>query len=199
MDILTHYTSHLGKFVLFNDKEIRLESIHQSYIAGLNGNKEPELMKPDDCKLIFDNEREYYRSCAPYFISVIRSDDGYTEAAKIKPEPPEETEKQIVEAICKCSQTNEEGLKQRTRKREIVQGRQIHMTLRKKLIFPEDSLQTTANIYYQEHATVINSIKKVTNSLESNYDVEFRERFRRVWELVKLKYPKQDKFNLSWL
>lgn len=90
-------------------------------------------------------------------------------------EKPELSVDTISEAVCKAFGVDVVSLRSKSRRRELVQARQVAMFLSKNLT--NTSLSTIgAKIGNRDHSTVLHSCKAVVDMLETNSD--FKERVR---------------------
>ena len=88
------------------------------------------------------------------------------------------TQDSIINAVCKYFNITKDQLTQKTRKREIVEARQVACVLIRKN-FPRLSYEKIGNMLGGlNHATMIHAIKKVDNMLAT--DKAFIQTFNRI-------------------
>lgn len=200
---LTHYAKFLGRKVLHDGKEVILHAVYQSHLLCLNGKPEPYPVMIDECKLICDDENDFFKKNLPTELTVLRDGEGkYVAVVETDLMTDDEKEEEILTEICRCAGVKKEDLRKhtKTRKRELVQARQVHMVIRNKIIRPKESITVTATIYNKDHATYLNAQKRVFAALDG-WDIEFREKFREAFELTRSFYKDSadKKLNLKWL
>lgn len=199
---IKHYAKFMGKKVLHEGRELILHAIYQSHLLCLNGTPDPFPVSYEECKVICNDEADFFRHDIPCDIAVIREAGGkYKSAHTTDLMSDEEKEQEIIEVICKCAKVKPIDLynNHKCRKKELVQARQVHMVIRNLVIKPKEPVANTAKIYGKDHTTFIHAKNKVLNALDG-YDIEFREKFREAFELTKSFYPSaKKKLNLDWL
>lgn len=199
METTVHFAKFLGKKVLHEDKEYILQSVSLDHLSVYNGSVRPIPKAIDECRIIFNNEKEVEDAFIPNELATIRKGDVYLDAEIVLGKSEDAIEDDILETICNCVGITKSDLKTNTRKREIAQSRQMHMAIRFKLIKNEaESLAKVGAIYNKDHATVLHAIKTVQNAL-NGFDIPFREKYRKAWKKVDAYYPNQEHFNLNWL
>lgn len=204
MDIkASEFAKQLGKKVLHNEREYILYGVTSNHLLCLNGTSTPFPVAYDECKMIFDSFDEYERLSRENFLPasyvVIRDNDKYIHPGQISTITQEET--QILNLICQCAKTTPTELlnNYKSRKKELVQARMVHMTIRKCILFKTEYLSRTGYVYHKDHSTASRAIKIVSESL-NGYDVNFRERFRPVWGYIKENFNQiGEEINLNWL
>jgi hypothetical protein len=201
--ISVYFTKFLGKKILYKNQELTLHAVGLGFLLCMNGNLEFISIPIDECKIICEDKREYFKHHVPSDLVVFKDDRGeFRQANKLNMKHDDEKESKIIKTICQCAGITEYELKSncKKRKRELVWARQLHMVLRHLFIKKNESLSQTGAIYYKDHATVLHAKKVVASALEG-FDVEFRERFREVFELTLAYYPDTayKKLNLTWL
>lgn len=199
METTVYFAKFLGKKILHENKEYILQSVSLDHISVYNGSINPIPKAIDECRIIFNNEKDVENAFIPPELATIRRGDVYLDADIVLGKSNDAIEDDILETICNCVGITKTDIQAKTRKREIAQSRQMHMAIRFKLIKNEaESLEKVGAIYGKDHATVLHAIKTVKNALHG-FDIPFRERYRKAWKKVDAYYPKQEHFNLNWL
>ena len=76
----------------------------------------------------------------------------------------------IQQAVCNKYNVKLADLKGKSRKKEIVNPRQIAMYISRELL--DDSLVTIANAFDRDHTTVIHGIDKITDLMDEDEDLK---------------------------
>jgi hypothetical protein len=199
MDTRILFARHLGEKVLYENKEYILYGITSGYALCINDKSDPFPVPFKESKLIFNSQEEFKETEAPASMSIVKTEIGYTDAQE---ETDIDRENTILLIACKCAGIYLDELYNTTknRKRELVEVRQIHMTVRQRLTRTE-SLAKTGKIYGKDHATVLHAMNKIDTAL-NGFDINLREKYRPVFEFIKDKYGEKGKAqfnNLEWL
>lgn len=90
------------------------------------------------------------------------------------------TEHAFVETICKCAEVTPEALAAdwKSRKRELVEARQMHMLARVRIF--KLSFTEAASIYRKDHATAHHAVRTMCNL---HTDPVFRAKTDAFWNL----------------
>jgi hypothetical protein len=200
---LVHFSKFLGRNILCKDKELTLYAVGIGFLLCTNGDLNFIPVSVDECKILCNDRNEYIKFEIPSTLVVLKTDKGEYQNAEGQIQKDEDKKEiDIINAICECIGITPGELKNnyKKRKKELVQARQVHMVIRNLLIRKSESLAQTGAIYNKDHATVLHAKKAVLNALDG-YNVEFREKFRKAFELTLYYYPDTayKKLNLSWL
>lgn len=182
---LTPFVNHLGKTVLHLEEEYLSYGITREHMICLNRESKKIPVPYIGTKLIFESQEEFRTSGMPSGLSIVRQNGKFVPAMK---ETDIDKENQILILACQCAKVDLDELNKnhKSKKRELVQVRQIHMAVRQ-LLSRNESLQKTGYIYHKDHATVLHAKKKIEQALEG-YDKDFLEKYREVFELIKKKF-----------
>ncbi len=197
-----HFAKFLGRKILHENREYILQSVSLDHLTVLNGSEQPMPKAIEECRAICNSENDVFVYDIPCSIAVLRTAEGFVSFEKNKPKSDDDKEIEIINAICNCAGITIEELHDnyKCQKRNLVQARQIHMTLRSLVLNSNETNARTAAIYHKDHATYLNAKRRVFNALDG-YDIAFRERFRDVFLLIRSLYPVKapKKLNLDWL
>lgn len=195
-----NFAKRLGKKIVHKNQELILHSVTLgNYVLALNGSAEPKPILIEECKLLLTTE-ELEQTKIPPEIAVIWAAGKYIDAVKFSNETNEEKENAIVLELCRCAGVDYDELRRKPkhRKKELVQVRQIHMTVRQ-YFTRKESLEKTGEIYSKGHSDVIHSIKKVKFMCDG-LDIEARKMFEPAFRMIATKFPDaHKKLNLNWL
>ena len=166
--------------ILHDNSEYILDSVHLSHITAITEDNEYRSFVISECKIVVDSLNDVKAFKYSPILCVYKVNEEYLPATKsviVK-------ENIIVGKLCECSGITEETLfsLNKTRRREEVYARQIHMAVSRLLI--GRSLKSSASIYGLDHATTINSIKQVRNLVETDkeYMLVYRPAFDAIVE-----------------
>jgi hypothetical protein len=200
---MVHFSKFLGKKILCKNQELTLHAVGLGFLLCVNGNLEFISMPIGECKIVCEDRKEYMKYKVPSDLIVLKTNTGeylYPNESNLKDD--NEKEEKIVKAICDCAGTTLQNLKKnfKSRKKELVQARQVHMVIRHLIIKKNESLSEIGALYNKDHATVLYAKKRVLSALDG-YDIEFIERFREAFEMTLSYYPDTayKRLNLSWL
>lgn len=184
MDIIP-FAKHLGKSVLHLDEEYLSYGVTKEHILCTNSDNKTIPVPYIGTKLVFESQDDFKNSGMPSGLSIVRQNGKFVPAME---ETDIDKENQILILACQCAKVDLDELNRnhKVKKRELVQVRQIHMTVRQSLSRKE-SLVKTGAIYHKDHATVLHAKKRFKQALEG-YDNEFLEKYRSVFELIKTKF-----------
>lgn len=203
METTVHFAKFLGKKILHENKEYILQSISLDHLSVLNGSEVPIPKAIRECKIICDYPEQVRKHEVPPELVVIRGNNEYINADLLLGRSDEEIENDILDAICYCAGITRHELETvKSRKIEYRQSRQMHMVIRYFLIKnKKETLSRVGSIYGLDHATVVHATEKIKAAL-NGFDIDFREKFREVWDMVSKTYPeraKKHELNLNWL
>ena len=176
--IHSQFAQHMGRRILHDGKEYILDGVRLSHLEAIDEWLNRYAFVIDDCKIIVEDLRMVEKERYQPILCVYKLKDEYVPATKsIKAK-----ENAIIEKLCECSGITEETLfsLNKTRKREEVYARQIHMSVRHLLM--RYTLASSASVYGLDHATTLNSIKQVKNLIEMDKSWMFT--YRPVFEVI---------------
>lgn len=191
--IHSQFAKHLGKKILYKNKEYIVEGVWMSYLHCVDKKADKIALPIDECRIIIPNIR--YLKNHKYSISIC----VYKEVRKYVPaiKSTEEIEKVIVKKLCECAKISHDVLfaVNKTRHHSQLYPRQILMATRNLLMGHTQA--NAASIFDLEHATTINSIKQVRNLIET--DKEYVEKFKPVFDVIvkEFKYKAVKKLGLQ--
>nr|WP_320022067.1 helix-turn-helix domain-containing protein [uncultured Draconibacterium sp.] len=201
-NIQSYFAEYLGKPILYKDKELPLIGIGLKTLSLYNGTTAHITANVEDCKIIADSKEEVIEKAMPTAIAIVRTGDennilvsAVTLIGPSKIERFKEIETQLINL---SGLSKEDYYGKRTRKREVVWCRQIHMTIFRRIM--KYSFARSAAIFGRDHATAISSGKKIDDTYLE--DREWREVFNDVFVTLVRKYGKEGAraFNgLTWI
>lgn len=193
-ELLINYTKALGKKVLVGNRELILKSISLDHLLCMNGSPEPIPVAIDECKIICSSREEALEKGLKLDTVVVKVGENYEPGYLV--ETDWQKEKAVINAACNDSGIPVEMLTVKTRKRAVVNARQIVLSVRHLLL---DLSQSEAGLpYKKDHATVLHSVKTVKNLLDT--DKVFQRRYRRTFLVIKSKFKNAElHFNLNYL
>ena len=173
-----YFASHLGKKILYNDHQYTLQKVAMYEVDGHSESGETVTLPIDECTLVFTDYHEFKSSLIPKHLCLFfdAGIGGYKKKANRL--PSRQIEAKIVSIICDASLiTIEELQSEKSRKREYVEAKQLHMTIMHKMF--GFTLVMAGKIYNKDHATVLHSVKTVINLLQTdkNYFIKYADVF----------------------
>jgi hypothetical protein len=199
MDVrLIQFAKHLEKKVLNEGKEYTLRGILHGEL--LCQNESPELIPIDvnDTKMIFNSEKELRYSSVWPDLALCRAGNDFVDGTTVIQKSTEEKEQAIIDAICYCSGITPADLHVKTKKPEIAWSRYIHVLVRNKIIYKDQTIDYAGKPYNKKHAMIIYGENVIKNLLET--DAKFRNKYREAFNVIAREYPESiSLFNLTWL
>lgn len=191
--IHSQFAQHMGKRILHSGKEYILDGVRLSHLEAIDAFLNRYAFVIEECKMIVPDlkvvEKERYQPT----LCVYKLKDEYLPATK----SVKAKENAIVEKLCECSGITQDTLfsLNKTRKREEVYARQIHMAVRRLLM--RYTLASSASIYSQDHATALHGIEQVKNLIET--DKEWMEVYKPAFDVIvrEFGYSAVSKFGLQ--
>lgn len=129
---LTLFVHHLGKPLLHLDEEYLSYGITKDHLLCTNNEGKKIPIPYIGTKLVFESQEEFRKSGIPPGLSIVRQNGRFVPAME---ETDIDKENQILILACQCAKIDMDDLnsKNKNRKRNLVEVRQIHMTVRQLL------------------------------------------------------------------
>ncbi|MCK5613289.1 hypothetical protein KAR91_66060 [Candidatus Pacearchaeota archaeon] len=191
--IQQHFAKYLEKSIwnYLTEKKVILKGVRSDFLQYQNGKTEEKNGNYTDFKILVNDEEEMIRNEIPIELAVVELETTTVrKPLTLTPEIFLDTIKNII--YKPLNVTHELMVKKRkSRKREYVEARQVIMSVYY-CAFDQHktfklSLATAGGIYTKDHATVKHAIEAVNDSLDT--DSSFREKYIKVWNLVKIINP----------
>ena len=177
--IHSQFAQHLGKKILYSNKEYILDKVTLSHLEAIDENANNYAFLIDDCKMIVKNIEQAKVENYNLVLCVIKTSRKYISAIE---KELEEKEEKVLNELCRCSGIDKHTLfsDKKTKSKTEVWPRQIHLTVRQLLmkLGPSDA----ASIYKQNHATAIWAKKQVLNLIET--DRQWMKTYKPAFDVI---------------
>lgn len=174
-----YFASHLGKKILYNDHQYTLQKVAMFEVDGQTESGEQVVLPIDECTLVFTDYHEFLSANLPSNKFLFYDETTSRYVQRVQRLTLEQLNQKIISYICDAAGVSVGELKitKAWRKRELVEARQLHMTILKKLF--NNSYASAAKIYDKYHATAFHAAKTVLNLVETdkNYFIKYADVF----------------------
>lgn len=174
-----YFASHLGKKILYNDHQYTLQKVAMYEVDGHSESGETVTLPIDECTLVFTDYHEFLITSLPSAIILFYDETTSRYVQRSQKLTLEQLNQKVVSYICDAAGVSVSELKitKEWRKRELVEARQLHMTILKK--FFNHTYASAGKIYEKDHATAMHAVKTVLNLLQTdkNYFIKYADVF----------------------
>jgi len=168
---MNEYLKMLGKTVIVGDKITTLFAVGNQMLVLLDENGKMLITGVDECFL---------------------PEKFYSDKRK---------ENLLIDIICENAGIKKSDFykNSKTKLREYVQARQLHFFILVNFLKNSKTITEIGHIHGKSHATVLHSVAVVDKAI-NGFDIEFREKYKQVFELINTLFPDASKkINLKWL
>ena len=194
MNIQAHFANHFGKEILIDAEGIKntgiITGINQYFVTYISNGKQADA-KIKDAKIIAPSLSDLIIQKIPRNICVLRLENGeYIQADNAGVYSDDEAIDKLADymlitlnRMLRWNLTFDEFYNIKTRKREIVWMRQIHMTVNKRM--RNITFREAAEVFKKDHATALHAGNVIDNliDVDRHWRRDYEDVFKRIYVL----------------